>query len=1064
MHAEPPPPSPRRAGDPGTAAAALDGTLAVIVLVLAAALASFAATNPDLWLNLAAGRLVDQGRFPFGRDPFSAAPGATWVNHGWLFDLLLYLLYRPGGAALVAVKACLVVVMAAVLLGIRRPGGGGLGPAAATTLVLLAASPLLILRPVVASYLLFAVLLLILCCGLDWAPRESKRAKWLLPLAFAVLFALWVNLDGGFVFGLLLLALWLVGAVLQRVFPLGDLRISNGGVKDLNQGHPGLLAAAFAAALIGCLINPYHIHAFRLPQELSALTLPASLRADPDIEPYVGASVLSNDFRIQVGPVAWAAVCLLLAVNLAGFAVNAGGWDWRRSLAWAAFAWLGLNYGRLVPYFAIVSGPVAVLNLQAFFARRQLRRVEALDPRMQHLLATLAAAGRVGLLLCLVVLLALAWPGWLGNDARSAAPSRRVDWRAEPDPTMERLAKRLKSWYDAGELHPGEARGFHYPPSFFNYCAWFCPPEKGILDSRLTAPPEAIAEYLALRSALHIKTPRTPDQSMQPPDPVFNKAGITHIVLGGPVTLPAPPELLGYAFALFLDPARWPAWAIEGRGVICGWRDMYPKLRLDPIRLAVGKDVEPLPDPPVAEPPTPPTIWDRYVAASAPTPPEAYEAGLWLAYREATIIRQNARINENRLTQTIGRIGRLAPTGTLDLFARALAEQDVFAILVNSAGRQASEARSARASAVDAVRAARRAIPLNPDDPEGYMRLFQAYGVAAPDTPPLLGQYTRIVVARQTLLRLKATPFRQSVPHEEILLQSELADLYWNRAVPGARERPLDLLAEALEQVAKLRPQLGPLAGDAGDPNRYKANLEAERAKLEQLQAKLRENRDNWENATGNQPPVRRAAIACQYGLAGEALKVIRDADPKDLNAGAILMGAKLYLLSGDAQTARDWIRQIEALGEEPFPFDFRMELHTVAVQAAAALGDYRSAIEQVDKLLALFEMPARLAAARVVADLILPDAAPAHPLSRAVTLPLWGGIVRQGQLALGQLALAQAFSSQQQDWLILQGLLALEGGDIPLARQRLTEATRSRLLSVNKHLAALWLDLFNSK
>src|SRR5205814_1742477 len=143
--------------------------------------------------------------------------GATWVNQGWLFDLFMYLLYRPGGAALVAARTGLVIAMAAVLLALRRrPTSGGLAPAAATTLALLAASPQFVLRSAMASYLLFAVLLLIL------HRRLGPSGRWQLPLAVGVLFLLWVNLDGGFVFGLLLLAAWIVGAVLQQRFPLGD--------------------------------------------------------------------------------------------------------------------------------------------------------------------------------------------------------------------------------------------------------------------------------------------------------------------------------------------------------------------------------------------------------------------------------------------------------------------------------------------------------------------------------------------------------------------------------------------------------------------------------------------------------------------------------------------------------------------------------------------------------------------------------------------------------------------------------------------------------------------------
>ena len=241
---------------PAKPAPVFDGVLAIAVLVLAAFLGSFAAVNADAWLDLAAGRLVARGQFPFGSDPFIAVP-AAWINPAWLYDLLAYLVYEPGGTSLVAFKAGLVVALAAILLCIRRPNGGGLGPAAATTLVLLAVSPLLLLRPAVVSYLLFAVLLLIL------HRRLGPKGRWQLPLAVGLLFAIWVNLDDGFLFGLILLAVWTLGAVAQRAFAFGEAADDPGEAPH----PPRVLAAALLAALFGCLLNPYHVRVFRLPAE-----------------------------------------------------------------------------------------------------------------------------------------------------------------------------------------------------------------------------------------------------------------------------------------------------------------------------------------------------------------------------------------------------------------------------------------------------------------------------------------------------------------------------------------------------------------------------------------------------------------------------------------------------------------------------------------------------------------------------------------------------------------------------------------------------------------------------
>src|SRR5262249_8278573 len=49
----------------------LDGALAAVVLLLAFAVALFPARNSDLLMNLAAGRLLAQGQYHFGVDPFA---------------------------------------------------------------------------------------------------------------------------------------------------------------------------------------------------------------------------------------------------------------------------------------------------------------------------------------------------------------------------------------------------------------------------------------------------------------------------------------------------------------------------------------------------------------------------------------------------------------------------------------------------------------------------------------------------------------------------------------------------------------------------------------------------------------------------------------------------------------------------------------------------------------------------------------------------------------------------------------------------------------------------------
>src|SRR6476660_7182006 len=87
--------------------AGFDWVLAVCVLTLAFLIASFSVRNSDFWMHLASGRLLATGQYEFGKDPFSyVGADRNWVNHAWLFDWLVYQLYKAaGGAGVVVAKA-----------------------------------------------------------------------------------------------------------------------------------------------------------------------------------------------------------------------------------------------------------------------------------------------------------------------------------------------------------------------------------------------------------------------------------------------------------------------------------------------------------------------------------------------------------------------------------------------------------------------------------------------------------------------------------------------------------------------------------------------------------------------------------------------------------------------------------------------------------------------------------------------------------------------------------------------------------------------------------------------
>src|SRR4051794_27083451 len=117
-----------------------DWLLALGVLALAFLMAPFAARNSDIWMHLAAGRLLANGQYQFGADRFSSVdPGRTWVSHAWLLDWLMYQVYRLGpGPGLIIAKALAFALTAGLLLLARKPGQPVFPGVACTGLALLA--------------------------------------------------------------------------------------------------------------------------------------------------------------------------------------------------------------------------------------------------------------------------------------------------------------------------------------------------------------------------------------------------------------------------------------------------------------------------------------------------------------------------------------------------------------------------------------------------------------------------------------------------------------------------------------------------------------------------------------------------------------------------------------------------------------------------------------------------------------------------------------------------------------------------------------------------------------
>ena len=141
-----------------------DWMLAGGVLALGFLIVSFSVRNSDFWMHLATGRLIVGGQYHFGVDPFSyVGEDRTWVNHSWLFDAVLYLLYKAAaGPGVVVAKAAAMAISVGLLLLARKPGQSVWPGVVCAALALVASAPRLLLQPTAASILFLSALMLML--------------------------------------------------------------------------------------------------------------------------------------------------------------------------------------------------------------------------------------------------------------------------------------------------------------------------------------------------------------------------------------------------------------------------------------------------------------------------------------------------------------------------------------------------------------------------------------------------------------------------------------------------------------------------------------------------------------------------------------------------------------------------------------------------------------------------------------------------------------------------------------------------------------------------------------
>jgi hypothetical protein len=298
----------------------------------------------DTGWHLRAGQwMLEHGRVPLN-DIFSfTKPGQPWYAWEWLWDALFGWLHRQWGMAAVIIASTLVLSVTFGLLFrlTRRRCSNPFIAIGAVFFACASSSIHWLARPHLLTLFFVTVFYLILERVREGRPR--------LLLWLPLLTVLWTNFHGGFIFGIVLLATYAAGEVLEWLTE-SDPVLARAA---LGRAKPYFLTALACAA--ASLINPYF---YRLHLHIAAYVLdPYHFNTISEFQTlsfhHPGAIYFETTILAGVAAAAW---CL---------------YQRRFTHALLLMSWvhLALQAGRNIPIFVILAAPILASTVEELCVR-----------------------------------------------------------------------------------------------------------------------------------------------------------------------------------------------------------------------------------------------------------------------------------------------------------------------------------------------------------------------------------------------------------------------------------------------------------------------------------------------------------------------------------------------------------------------------------------------------------------------------------------------------------------------------------------------------------------------
>ena len=265
-------------------------------------------------------------------------PPIPWTAHEWLAEVIMAVIHKSLGLTGIALFfSFLIALVYYLLFRMLRTYNGNILFAVAVAVLVIASSPMhWLARPHIFTHL-FLIIWYIILDG-----YQSGRNNRLLILPLSLL--LWVNLHGGFITGLILLGIYILGNLFEAYFAHGDERAAH-------LGKARVLGMAAFFCLLACLANPrgYHI-----------LLFPFNVVSNKYLMDHIQEFIAPNFHEPLV-------VKYLLFLLIGLLAAARKRLDAVELLLIIVFLNMALFSIRHVPLFALIVAPIIVRQYEAFF-------------------------------------------------------------------------------------------------------------------------------------------------------------------------------------------------------------------------------------------------------------------------------------------------------------------------------------------------------------------------------------------------------------------------------------------------------------------------------------------------------------------------------------------------------------------------------------------------------------------------------------------------------------------------------------------------------------------------